>query len=722
MKKWTCLLLVVVMLMALLVGCKPKDPLAKLSGTEAAKLLLAEERLNAQLLKNEGDLFENGVEVMQNLAQLAIDNLQASTPEGIKVTRLSSGSSSRAITLSGSFGDEKTDIGKMEIQGDTVVWSDFGEVSNSYEYFLNLTNNIVLSAEIAADMIDFVKKNIRIVDKFVRFGQDKYYLHVSENEELLCRYDEYNKILDICRRYRDASGRDVYELYRDNGSGHTERMTYIPGVRYELTMDDEQFFSASNTKGYWEVYVLGNTPSHFNVSYLIMKDNICYQVGFSPELNKVGAPQIISADRQTDLMWVDRSPNAMAVILKLNGFDGVTKIIAPKSECTLGEDWAAVSGSEKVLLHAANGKTLAAYDRVADGAGVVSGILVSAGVYGYDAEIDLRFELAEGQNGYAQIKAFLQEYGLVCRRDIDSVLAGVDRAYAEIDSLVHCFAWNGIVVNSEENIRKAIAVEKSRCEAMLAYYTDLKNVETVDFDNAEVAALNMYFATIAKLTAEKTSANGTAVEIQNITLQVDDTLLFVENEPYTVMLALADSKGGLIHLEQTGSAGVAYTGGKSFTVTAANISLELPILAAGTYRLVAYIATSDGIRSSGYAAVPFTGATELSVDLGTCRLTGELSADSTLVLTYGETRDKSVMLTGEGDMDYAKFCTLVREAVFTYGIPGETVEKMEDDESFTPLIGTETEIPDGIYRMAYTVENGTAMESGYVYIDFTTDF
>ena len=50
------------------VGVLPKE----LSGTEAAKLLLAKERLNANLLKREGNIFDQGVQVMNNLADTAI--------------------------------------------------------------------------------------------------------------------------------------------------------------------------------------------------------------------------------------------------------------------------------------------------------------------------------------------------------------------------------------------------------------------------------------------------------------------------------------------------------------------------------------------------------------------------------------------------------------------------------------------------------------------------
>ena len=85
MKKTLCLLMIAVLMIGSLVGCgksnshhdtkennilppenleENRDPsiiggnASSISGIDAAKLLLAEERLNEKLLKNEGDIFE----------------------------------------------------------------------------------------------------------------------------------------------------------------------------------------------------------------------------------------------------------------------------------------------------------------------------------------------------------------------------------------------------------------------------------------------------------------------------------------------------------------------------------------------------------------------------------------------------------------------------------------------------------------------------------------
>ena len=74
MKKSIVLLLVCTITVSLLAGCGSSTMHGGITGSDAAKILLANERLDAQLLKTEGDIFENGVEVMNNLAKTAIAN------------------------------------------------------------------------------------------------------------------------------------------------------------------------------------------------------------------------------------------------------------------------------------------------------------------------------------------------------------------------------------------------------------------------------------------------------------------------------------------------------------------------------------------------------------------------------------------------------------------------------------------------------------------------
>ena len=76
MKKTVSVLLILVMLLGVLASCGGKgDPLDGLNGKDAAKLLLANERLDSNLLKESDGIFVSGAEAFKNLSLLADANM-----------------------------------------------------------------------------------------------------------------------------------------------------------------------------------------------------------------------------------------------------------------------------------------------------------------------------------------------------------------------------------------------------------------------------------------------------------------------------------------------------------------------------------------------------------------------------------------------------------------------------------------------------------------------
>ena len=722
-----------------------------ISGIDAAKLLLAEERLNEKLLKNEGDIFEKGAQVMEDLAAKAIDNLgvrvlrktqgpsplsnftrsyrnnsrassfELSTVEGKNGTLVASGKSAFSIVPPlGPLGEEKNDIGNMEVVGDTVVWTDFDEVSNSYEYFLNLTANIVSEAERCADLINFVKKNIRIVDKWVEIGNERYFLSVGENEELLCNESGSgeNRFLIICRRYRNEEGKDVYEMYRSYGTQYECRMTYIPGERYELSEGRQQHFIATNTKGYWENYVLGDIgDSYYNVSYLILKDDICYTFGMLD--GDMVSLQILSADRETDLFHYSSSEHSTTLLLKLNGFSNIEKITAAKSKVEFGpeNEYANLQWGSDAKIHIAGGTVIGENQSFFDGKLFIDGILVSAFGYGYGAEMSVNIQ-GTPDEAMALFKQFLKETGLGCKRDIDTVIEGTKKSITDSRAIFNYYQWNGYTVNTKEGIRQATLVEKAKYEAILALYEGLMDAEVFKFEGKrpEEIELQMSFAPITESVALGAKMVDDKLTLDSLRLSVNDVMLFVKDEPYRVVIALEDSTGAIVHLEQAVFGEVKYAEEKMFSVSASNMEIVLPQLTPGSYRVVAYIATSDGIRSSGFTAVAFEEANAEDVNLGFLDLSGSLDTDGVLTLTYTERIDVNVKMEFDTALSYDAFKQAICEQAFFYGIPDETSIEMEKDESYVALTGTESEIAEGVYRIKYTAENGSYSRKGYVYV------
>ena len=722
MKKIISLALVLVMSTSLLVGCGNTLP-KKISGSDTAKLLLANERLNAQLLKTEGDIFENGVEVMNNLAKTAKENLNLAYAGNVSpsVTKLSSVKKTSTV-LEGNYS------GKVEINGDTFIWSRFEENNNSYDYFKNLTNNIVSTAEVGAELIDNVKKNVRVIEKWVDVGGFHYYLSVDENSETLYERDTVNNTLNICKRYKNEDGKDVYELYRKQEQ-YEERMTYIPGQRYELSMindygeHNENYFVADNGKGYWETYVVGAFLDHYNVSYFIMKNDICYDAFYEPQSESISLLKIMSADKATDILNFNDAEGLSFVELKFSGFDGIKSVEAPSNsvEYNATEGFASLPNGENSKVHLTNGTVLNYGDRFVDGKVSLNAIHVSfSGMFGYTGEIQLRVEGETYEERLEILRSFLNETGLKCRRNIDSVFSGIGRAYVELDSIIKYYTWNGVSVTNEAGIGEAINKEKARFSKMEALYTAVKDTEVLNISDTELIELNIKFAPITESNFQGITLDAGKVSLGSISLTIEDTTLYVKDEPYKVMFALANSKNGLVHFDMENTSSSKYADESKFTVTASALEFTLPALSSGSYTLVAYIATSDGIRASAYTPVTVSEILNMPVNIENISVSAAKGEKGELVLTCEQIKDFTVTLTTESRIGYAEFKTAVSEKVFEYGIPSDIIE-LRTGDTYPALTGSEIEIQDGTYRIYYKTENGDNMTTGCVYVQYSCE-
>ena len=730
MKKIISLLLLLTLLVSIFVGCDNSNNDDKgngggtlprgMSGTDAAKLLLANERLDGTLLQADGSIFVDGVEVMNNLAQKTRESMAALRGKG-GVSTFSTAKSSKT-TISG-----PETRGKLEKDDEYFYWSEFDEYNNTYEYFENLTQNIITSAQIAADLIDHVKKHVRVVDKWVNNNDViKYYLHVEENSELLIEHytGEGLDLLNICTRFRNEDGKDVYQLYRKSVTEmYEERMTYIPGERYELSMmhrdNTMDCFVADHSKGYWESCILGiREGRHANISYFVMKDDLCYEAMVDAEADQIQMLKVMSADTATDIFHI--SPDTEArITLKLSGFNGIKNVQAPVADVIYNQEagYANLASWETGVVNLENGKTINYGDTFVDGNVRYQGVTVGSfagDVYAGDMLIVVQGNGQEEQ--FEVFKQFLQEMGLTCRRDIDLVLAGVNAAYADAISIANYYQWNGVTIVNQEKVFQGQAVELERFAEMLAHYTNVKDAPVVDINDTTAMELSINFAPITASSFSGAAVDGLTVSVQSASLTIEDTTLYVKDEPYKVMFALESSNGGLVHVDVE-TATTAYNNEKPFTVTASNVQFTLPQLAEGSYTLVAYIATSDGIRSSKYTALTDVNVSGLPLNLQNVELYATKDESGAMVITYQQITDFTIELTTD-KMGYQQFAEAVFQLIFQFGTPTEVIE-VESADTYTPLTGNETEIASGTYRVGYKIENGSHTVEGYVYIQYT---
>ncbi|MBQ7364414.1 MAG: hypothetical protein IJW46_02315 [Clostridia bacterium] len=736
MKKWISILLLLAMLITAMTACStsdnpPSGNTLDVDAKTAVKLLLASERLNPAHLKSDGDIFENGSETMRTLAAMTLESINGDNDSISAMTAtvqpLFGASASETVY-------DSEDSGKVTFDGESYYFSEFQEVSNSYKTFSDTAGRIVTIAEDAAQMIDMIKKNVRVVDKWVQMhgGYESYYLHVGENEEIL-----YRRIHDresVCRRYRNEDGLNVYEYFQTDNN-HYDRMVYIPGMHFEMVYGfladaySMNYMIADRSKGYWESYWVGPHPTHYNVSYMVMKDDVCYDSFYNPKEGKINFLKIISADKNTDLFYYMGAQDDDLVIidLQLCGFDGYSGIEVDKEAVQYTEvggeiGWVYLPNdmtNARLLLK--NGKTVKENDTFADGKASVNALRVSFFYPQYTSEISLRIRANTTEEKLAILEEFLAETGLTCRRDLDTVLPGVDRAFDELAEITQYHTWNGYAQATEEGIAAAIRVEEADTEAFRAMLDTVRDAEVIDIADEDAMELNMHFAPVTAAKGASLAHTGMTLKINTLTLSTSDTLLFVENEAYTVGFALS-GEDGLVHLKAENAAETVYTKADSFSLTVNDLTLALPDLTEGSFTLVAYIATQDGIRSSATTALSVEDIDTANVVLTHSHMTASKGENGAFVLSYEPITDHHITLTNTTPIGYAEFYQMLASYVCDYGIPSDhTIELLSDEatNTYTPLTGNETVIESGSYRLAYNSKNGKTTVNGYLYVSFT---
>ena len=754
MKKLATIFIVLMMIALLMIGCTTTDngagdtpndnanlDNAYLDAESIVKLLLAEERLNAALLKNQGDVFEEGVQVMNNLAEKAIESIshvddyatESATPRLQKQRQLKNLNASQDAVIF----DNEHGGGKVTFDGENYFISDFVEVSNSYDTFSSTANHIAFMAEDAANLIDNIKKNVRIVDKWVLIGGFvEYYLHVGENEELLYERSSYN--YKICRRYVNEEGNNVYEfLSHEYENGFVERLTYIPGLHFETArgfysngvFNQADHLICDNSKGYWETYWVGPHSTHVNVSYMVMKDDICYDSFYDPAIEKTNFLKIISADKTSDIFWYQGYEDSENVIFDVHfsGFNNIKGVRVNEIEYyDMGGDLGEIPlppGTATMTIVLDNGQEINEGDTFLDGKVKIDTIRTTMTYPDYIGSFSLIIEASTVNEKLEIFKDFIHEVGLTSRHNIDNVISGVVRAFDELREITKYHVWNGLNQSSEENVRKAIDVENAKTEKFMELYTLVKEAPVIDFSDKVLVELNAHFGEVTVPSSSETVHSGLSLAIGSLTLSTSDTLLFIENQSYTISFALS-SEAGLVHLEKkTGNGSALFTKGETFSVTVENVTLDIPALVDGEYKLVAYIATDDGIRSSAYTGFTFEVVdTESENKIEKSKIDVEKSSDGALILTYTTMPDVNTTLSYEGTLTYIDLYSQIAGIACEHGIPSNTnIEMLSDleNETYTPLLGNETEISSGVYRLAYNMQNGEKTIEGYIYVTLT---
>ena len=692
-----------------------------LNGTDAAKLLLAGQRLSDHLINTEDSIFENGAETYRALAEMTSESIRAARAETLSSVVLKSPRSLSSLTQAAVISQ--------------TVYTEISEFCRSYEIFKETANKIISNAESGARMIDYAKKYIRAVDTWVtgyNGTSDALYLHVEENSETL--YQVTPLFITVCHRYKNEKGQDVYELYEERLNTSfisVTRSTYISGERYELTSilpnDRYDVLVAENTKGYWEVFSNSSSVNEelfpgevlHSPQFFILKDDICYSFY---HLYRYGGMDIslVNAARTADIICESREEMGVRYTIMPGTFEGVSSVTA--------------GGGGISTIQLKNGEVLSegAYyidgKRIDDPVGAshdlaIESIRAGGTAWGVEVTLDIRVTADSTEQAREILKRQLNEWGLTSKYgELDKLFSELDRASDEADSMIKYHKWNGYSSASAEGMTPALEVEKERIEAMKQAYEAVKDAPRITLtDKFYEEGLGLSFLNVAENTSTGVTLNGSTVTVENLELVLNDTLLLVDDEPYAVFFAIKpNDSDSLTHITLEERSAVKYAGEKSFRVASGKVRFTLPTMTVGEYTLVAYLATADGIRTSKPIPVTFDSVVADEMQVEDLIVTSVKAQDGSLTVKYEANPDVYLTLSKTAEaIDYAKLHEFIASAAFSHGTPSESViERRGEGGVYTALTGEETSIEEGEYRLAYSVKNGDTTREGYVYVTY----
>lgn len=728
MKKTILSILLLTLILPLLISCRRTNNKKGVVGTDAAKLLLAQERLNVDVINSSSNLFTLGEEAFNKVAR-----------ETRKYARRNAGRPNEAYT---------------EVEGDTYKWYNDIEYSNFNSFFESYSVNIESSAEAGANLISYVKKNIRVVDVWVEHSGLEYLLKVDKTSETIYTRDKMGGI-EICKRTTDENGNDVYELLKSYPES-TVRMKYIPGLLYEFSIVDNNpngfshYLVANKSKGYWNIISTSDSQvtkhddglifESFSLEALMMKEEGFYKFNYTIDnqgwsTGNVDSVTLISSDGKTDLVTIGIG-SATLFNTGIKGLDHL-EITAPKEYVgdfdpndssikyvyeqnnvdSNGKNYKiySTSGSKSAVAVLENGESFTEDDKFVNNKVTVGRIDVSY-VAGCDAYgvIPLRIDTNNLKETFDILVDFLNETKISFKRDLETVLKSSEFALNDVKNFSKYFQFNGYNIDTLENAKLAVEVEKEKVISLKESYDEVKDAKVINYKNQNELQKNIYFADVKIL--DKGTINNTNLEINisNFKVKVDDTILFIEGEKYEVVFALLKTDGSIIPLDANNDASTTFVKNSSFEASKST-KINIPVIDAGTYALIAYVATSnEGIRVS--KPVSITGEfSETSINQNGIRFSLTTNNDKNLLITSEHEFD--IYLNTDQKLTFDELVHHMEQSAYNHGMINESIVEYLEGTEWKVLEKTDELIESGQYRMKYivTLDNASQLE-GYIYL------
>ena len=708
MKKVLSMVLVIALMLgmtSMLSGCKKVK-----GGTEAAKLLLANERLDAEILSHDIDLGLGGF--------------------------LNTSYTENEISLPTYYADRGNRSTKY-------TWSDFAidnSVASQFESFVLNTQNY---AAHASKDIDNMKNRVGIVDKWVQVGFEKHMLRVFESCDMLLVTGGGDQD-DVIYRYTDENANNVYEMYSfidyDDGTSGKGKFLCIPGERYETYNINSEgmcdYFIMENTRGYWMITRFGYATRESGVidasfTTMIIKDGL-------------GCAAFVTLSNERTEALTPNQPNSMmfTVVDMENGCELITAMMS-------GDRYSfdvPLSAIASGLVSVGGDEAHIGEEGITD-SGMINVINTVKGSYGsdYSSEDDIRFS-----NGFVQYDYLTETYGgelnfrtdmdtedvslrsaltrlvdhlgdmgLTLRGNVETMASGIEHASLVGKEFGSIFEWNGYKLSSVENFMAANNALLEQIDKAKADFDEAKDFETA-FIRQRLDD-GVHFENLGILDVAANEYSDGVITIGNISTQVLGNTLLESGKEYTLKIALAlcDENGNPSSVNVVplagGNAVKTKYNGDAITLSVSGSFAVPKNLHEGDYALVVYGAGADsGIRVTEMVKIGSFSTYNEKLESAAMDI-NVLSVDGNLHVKYVIKNFHNMTVSATKDSYTAKELEriAIRE-ILQYGAPftGAVLEYRNGEQ-----IPDGAELGRGEYRMMCYLKTSDGLAQSYIYLE-----
>ena len=691
------------------------------SGTEAAKLLLANERFDENLLSEKIDVgFNSAVKTAKADTVVTQSTLQAPKRRGI-------------VPLG---------VTERDTSNPRYTWSGFAQnYSMSVMEFSQFMKSVEHEAGYVSEDIAEMKQNVGVVDKWVKtLSGEKQMLRVFENADVLLSVDS-DESVHVYYRYTDENAKNVYEMYSlmNYDGGHTGkiRTLLIPGERCEYFFEHsdgfKDYFIAENSRGYWLScrfnYNDLDESDSINFFTYAVKDNLgfgCTSTLFeNPEL--MGQPgsksyTIFDPTNNRDFFSVSENESFYSFGLSTSAIQSGLNSIT--GNVTHYDDVEGIYFSNEITSINTSVGDIFTSDQVEDD------------IFCFDPFSDIRYDYAEKvyyanlifskhnpknsiEDASLELLDYLDEIGIKTYCDPDSLVSSLTHASALHDAFSEIFEWNGYTQNSVANLKLARDVLLSQYSDARNEYEQVKDWETVS--SRQMLSNKAHFASIDIASMGSNVFDGSTINISGISAYSSDTDLFEKGTQYVLKigLSLIDENGNPVSVNTVPLAGGNDQGtafGRDSITLSQNGTFSVPKnLDSGEYALVAYMATKDeGIRVSEMKKIGFVEIYEGEIESSAMHIES-INQGGALIIKYEIKNSRTVEIEATKESyTYAEIKRMAMIEILAHGAPYSGAElEYENGET----VQKDTALGVGTYRMMCYLATSDGLAQSYVYLN-----